>query len=240
MANWQEFKEHSVRSGLGTALCVMLPTETKYHILSAVESLPAVFGSPNTIEYSTTTNMNVTNIPGKNSTENIEINIPYNIDNISLCNKIKGVKCKYAYIDLDDFSGQEFIAEARYHMGEVGTDSVKTIVITLTVFSAEEDITTDLYDLYMDTVVFDDTIPSVVRLSTTGENTMSSLPIVCNPSSATLVASSNSTEIATFTKSTTGDNYEIKAVKVGSCIVKVVASATGYATNQREIKVIVE
>lgn len=240
MANWQEFKEHSVRSGLGTALCVMLPTETKYHILSAVESLPAVFGSPNTIEYSTTTNMNITNIPGKNSTENIEINIPYNIDNISLCNRIKGVKCKYAYIDLDDFSGQEFIAEARYHMGEVGTDAIKTIVLTLTVFSAEEDITTDLYDLYMDTIVFDDTIPSVVRLSATGENTMLSLPIVCNPSSATLAASSTSTEIATFTKSTTGDNYEIKAVKAGSCIVKVVASATGYATNQREIKVIVE
>ena len=125
-------------------------------------------------------------------------------------------------------------------MGEVGTDAIKTIVITLTVFSAEEDITTDLYDLYMDTIVFDDTIPSVVRLSVTGENTMLSLPIVCNPSSATLVASSNSTEIATFTKSTTGDNYEIKAVKAGSCIVKVVASATDYANNQREIKVIVE
>ena len=95
MANWQEFKEHSVRSGLGTALCVMLPTETKYHILSAVESLPAVFGSPNTIEYSTTTNMNVTNIPGKNSTENIEINIPQTIDIVSqLCYTINIYKRK--------------------------------------------------------------------------------------------------------------------------------------------------
>ena len=237
MANWQEFKEHSVRSGLGTALCVMLPTESKYHILSAVESLPAVFGSPNTIEYSTTTNMTITNVPGKNSTENIEVNIPYNLDNISLCNKIKGVKCKYAYIDLDDFSGQEFMAEARYHMGEVGTDSIKTIVLTLTVSSAEEDITPDLYDLYEDTVTFEDNIPSVIRL---GVGKKYSLPIVCEPSSATLTATSGSESVATFTKATSGSNYEITGVAQGSCIVKIVATATDYADNQREIKVIVE
>ena len=237
MANWQEFKEHSVRSGLGTALCVMLPTESKYHILSAVESLPAVFGSPNTIEYSTTTNMTITNIPGKNSTENIEINIPYNLDNISLCNKIKGVKCKYAYIDLDDFSGQEFMAEARYHMGEVGTDSIKTIVLTLTVSSAEEDITPDLYDLYEDTVTFEDNIPTVLRLKVGDKY---SLPVVTSPTTATITASSGAVAIATFAKSASGSNYEVTAVANGSCIVKIVATATGYAENQREIKVIVE
>lgn len=240
MANWQEFKEHSVRSGLGTALCVMLPSESKYHILSAVESLPAVFGSPNTLEYSTTTNMNVTNIRGKNTTENIEINIPYNLDNISLCNRIKGVKCKYAYIDLDDFSGQEFVAEASYHMAEVGTDSIKTIVLVLTVFSAEEDITLDLYDLYMDTVTFDDNLPSVVRLTASGDTSTLVLPIVCTPSTAKITATSGAETIATFNKQANGDKYEIKASKAGSCIVKVVAKETDYADNQREIKVIVE
>lgn len=238
MANWQEFKEHSVRSGLGTALCVMLPTESKYHILSAVESLPAVFGSPNNIEYSTTTNMNVTNIRGKNTTENIEINIAYNLDNISLCNKIKGTKCKYAYIDLDDFSGQEFVAEASYHLAEIGTDSVKSIVLVLTVFSAEEDITLDLYDLYMDTVVFDDNIQGVLRL---GVGKTYKLPVVCTPSTATIKVSPETDSIATITKAPTGDNdYIITAVAKGSRIVKIEASATGYAENQREIKVIVE
>lgn len=240
MPNWNEFREHSVRSGLGTALCVMHPSESKYHILSAVDSLPAVFGSPNSIEYSTTTNMSVTNIRGKNTTENIEINIPYNLDNITLCNKIKGVKCKYAYIDLDDFSGQEFSAEASYHLAEIGTDSVKTIVLVLTVFSAEEEITKDLYDLYMDTVTFDDNLPSVVRLTSSGDTSTLVLPIVCKPSSATLTPSSGAEAIATFSKQATGDKYEIKAVKAGSCIVKVVAKATDYADNQREIKVIVE
>ena len=234
MANWTEFREHSVRSGLGTALCVMLPNETKYHILSAVDSLPAVFGTPNTIEYSTTTNMSITSIPGKNTTESVEINIPYNLDNITLCDKINGIKAKYAYIDLDDFSGQEFVAEARYHMGEVGTENVKTIVITLTVSSAETTITKDLYDLYMDTVIFDDTIPNVVRIAKSGT---SDVAITTTPTTTPSVSSS-ATGVATATY--TSGKVTISGVAEGSCIVTVVASADDYATNQREIKVIVE
>ena len=234
MSKWNEFREHSVRSGLGTSLCVMLPSESKYHILSAVESLPPVFGSPNSIEYSTTTNMNITNIRGKNTTENIDINIPYNLDNITLCNKIKGVKCKYAYIDLDDFSGQEFSAEASYHLAEVGPDSVKTIVLVLTVFSAEEDITKDLYDLFMDTIIFDDNIPSVVRLTGTEK---SEIVIATTPSTTPSVSTtSDSVATATFKDG----KVTITGVAKGSCIVTIEASADEYASNQREIKVIVE
>lgn len=234
MANWQEFKEHSVRSGIGTALCVMLPSESKYHILSAVESLPAVFGSPNNLEYSTTTNMSVTNVPGKNTTENIEINIPYNIDSISLCNKIKRVKCKYAYIDLDDFSGQEFTAEASYHLAEIGTDSIKTIVLVLTVFNAEEEITKDLYDLFMDTIIFDDNIPSVVRVGIA-----STEDIVVSTNPTTTPTLTNTSESVANAKLESG-KLTITGVAKGSCILKIEATAEDYASNQREIKVIVE
>lgn len=236
--SWQEFKEHSVKSGLGTALCVMLPNESKYHILCAVESLPAVFGTPNTIEYSTTTNKNITNITGKNTTENIEINIAYNIDNITLCNKIKDVQCKYAYIDLDDFTGQEFTATARYHMAEVGVDSIKQIVLSLTVFSAEETITKDLYDYYMDTIVLDN-IPSVVRVEASKTK---EIIVALEPSTATIPAQlpNTSSSVATASYDTSSKKITIQGVAKGSCIITVEATATDYASNQREIKVIVE
>lgn len=237
MANWNEFREHSVKSGLGTACCVMLPHESKYHIFSATESLPAVFGTPNNLEYSTTTNMTVTNVPGKNTTENIEFNIPYNLDNISLCNKVAGVKCKWAYIDLDDFSGQEFVAEARYHMAEVGTDSIKTIVVNLSVSSAEPTITKDLYDYYQDTITFEDTIPPVVRIAGTGKV---EIKVVTEPGTATFKISSSASSIATVPESLTGNTLTITGVAPGSCIVKIEASASEYASNEREIKVIVE
>ena len=235
--SWKEFKEHSVKSGIGTALTVMFDGNTKYSILCAVESLPAVFGTPNTIEYSTTTNWTITNVRGKNSTENVEINIPYNLDNISLCERIKGKTLKYAYIDLDDFSGQEFVAEASYHMAEVGTDSVKMIVLSLTVTSATDGITDDLYDLFMDTVSFEDTLPSVIRLSA-GNTSGQTIVVGVEPSDASVVATSSAQTIATATLS--GTSLSIKPVKAGSTFVELTASASNYAGNSRKIKVIVE
>lgn len=233
--SWNEFKEHSVKSGIGTALTVMHEENTKYSIFCAVESLPAVFGTPNTIEFSSTTNWTITNVRGKNTTENIEINIPYNVDNIALCEKVKGKTLKYAYIDLDDFTGQEFVAEASYHMAEVGTDSIKMIVLSLTVKSATDGITEDLYDLFMDTVSFDDTIPSVVRIDGTETKT---IKFGVAPSGATVTANSESADVATATYAT--GTLTIKGVKAGSTFVNIDATNTNYASNSRRIKVIVE
>lgn len=235
---WKEFKEHSVKSGIGTALCYMLPSESKYHILSAVESLPAVFGSPNTIEFSSTTNWNITNVRGKNTTENIEINIPYNLDNIAICEAIKGLKVKYAYIDLDDFTAQEFAGEASYHIAEIGSDSIKMIVLTISVSSAEESITEDVYDLFMDTVAFDENIPSVVRLDLSSKESQS-IVVACEPST-TIIAEPINTSTSIVTSSYESGKLTLTAVAKGSAMVTLNASATDYAPNSRKIKVIVE
>lgn len=232
---FQEFKEHAVRAGLGTALCVMLPDETKYHILSAVESIPSVFGTPNTIEYSSTTNMNITNVKGKNTTETPEFVIPYNIDNINLMNKIKGIRCKYAIIDLDDFSGQTFVGEASYRLSEVSTDAIKTITMTLAISEASETIETDLYDLFQDTVSFETSLPSVVEILKGDTQT---IQVVNTPSTASVTVSSSAQSIATA-EITTGA-LKITAVAEGSCIVTIKATANDYASNERAIKVFVK
>lgn len=233
---FQEFKEHGVRAGLGTALCIMLPSETKYHILSAVESIPSVFGTPNMIEFSSTTNMNITNVKGKNSVETPEFTIPYNIDNINLMEKIKGISCKFAIIDLDDFSGQTFVGEPSYRMGEVGTDSIKTIVMSVAVSDANESIETDLYDLFQDTVAFETSLPNVVEVAKTG--TPETIVIATTPSTATLSATSSSASIATA--EITSGKLTITGVAAGSCIITIKATETDYASNERAIKVIVK
>lgn len=235
--SWKEFKEHSVKSGVGTALCYMLPSESKYHILAPVESLPAVFGTPNTIEYSTTTNWSITNVRGKNTTENVEVNIAYNLDNIAIAEKVKGQKVRYAYIDLDDFTAQEFVAEASYHIAEIGTDGIKTIVLTLAVSSAEESITEDVYDMFMDTITFEDTIPSVVRLSLT-ETDGTTIKVTCEPSDATITATNSSESVVTSTYAT--GTLTLKPKAKGSAIVTIKATGTDVADNSRKIKVIVE
>lgn len=235
--SFNEYKEHNVRAGLGTAFCIMKPNETKYHIVAAVESMPAVFGSPENITFSSTTNMAVTNVPGKNTTENVTVNIPYNLDNIALMDEIVKTKCKFAYIDLEDFSGQEFVATPSYHLAEVGTTSIKTIVVDLTVEDAKAKITQDLYDLFQDTISFESTIPGNIVLE--GVET-AEFNIATTPTSANITTESSATGVATA--SFTSGKLTITGVKAGSTIVtiKAVDSTNAYASNSRRIKVIVE
>lgn len=235
--SFNEYKEHNVRAGLGTAFCIMKPNETKYHIVAAVESMPAVFGSPENITFSSTTNMAVTNVQGKNTTENVTVNIPYNLDNIALMDEIVGTKCKFAYIDLEDFSGQEFVATPSYHLAEVGTASIKTIVVDLTVEDAKPKITDDLYDLFQDTISFESTIPGNIVLEGTGK---AEFIISTTPTSANVNVESSATGVATA--SFTSGKLTITGVKAGSTIVtiKAVDSTNAYASNSRRIKVIVE
>lgn len=238
MADFKEFKEHGLRAGLGTALCYMLPSESKYHVLCPVESLPAVFGTPEDITYSTTTNKNISHVKGKNTTENIEISLPYNIDYINVMNKIKDVNCKYAYIDLDDFTGQEFVGEASYHMAEVGTDAIKSIILNISVSEANEVITKDLYDLFMDTITFESSLPTVVKLNLATKTSVS-YPIVVDPSTAVIaspITSSDSIVTATYTEG----KLTLTGIAKGSATVTINATADGLAANSREIKVIVE
>lgn len=230
-----EFKESNVRAGLGTALCVMKPNETKYHILSAVESLPAVFGNPENIEYSSTTNYSVTNVKGKNSIENVSVVVPYNLDNIYLLEDIKDVKCKFAYIDLDDFTGQTFVATPTYYMSEVATGSIKTITVYLTIENAESSIKTDLYDLYMDTVAFESTIPSTVVLKGTAS---AEYQVVVSPTTASATATCKDTAVATATL--VSGKLTITGKAAGSTIVTIDAEGSGLAGNKRYIKVIIQ
>lgn len=232
-----EHKEHAVRAGLGTALCVMKPDEEKYHILSAVESIPSVFGTPNMIEFSSTTNMSITNVKGKNSVETPEFTLPYNIDNIVLLEEIKGITCKFAIIDLDDYSGVTFVGEVSYRLNEIGTDSIKTLTMSVAVSEANEGIELDLYDLFQDTVAFETTLPFVVEVAVSGTKTFK---IATTPSTAAVAVVDDSDGDTIATASITTGTLSIKGVAKGSRIVEIKATNSGYASNKRNIKVIVK
>lgn len=240
MADWKEFQEHGVRAGLGTALCVRIPSknETKYHIFTAVESLPAVFGSPESITFSSTTNMSVTSVKGKNTTESVEITIPYNIDNIVMLDDMSGEICDFAYIDLDDFSGQEFSGEVSYHLSEVSTDSIKTITVNIAVSTPKSQITLDLYDLFEDTVAFSNSLPTVVRMKTSESKTVA---VNLVPADATMtVSTGTSSSVATATKEVSSNAVKIEAKAKGTTMFEINATKEDYASNKRTIKVIVE
>lgn len=239
---WTEhkFEEHGVRIGLGTAFCYMNThnNETKYHILGAVESMPEVTGEVSNIEYSTTTNPTTSNVPGKKSLNNPEISFPYNLDMIYKLRELKGKELQFAYIDLDDFSGQEFAGKLDYRVGEISTEGVKVIVVSITTTRINDDISTDLYDLYQDTIRFKGGIPTSVVLSLDSNET-AELPVETVQTS-TLSATSDTTGVCTVALA--NGKLTITPVAAGSADVKISAVAgTGVdlAGNDRYIKVIV-
>ena len=187
--------------------------------------------------------MSITLLQGKRSTSQVEEVIPYNIDNIVICDNIAGKKLKYAYIDLEDFSGHEFIAQASYRVSDVDPGSPKTITVALTVYQANENVTRDLYDVYEDTVAIDE-IPTTIYLKKT-DTTGTDIIFGLTPSTATIAIDSTETiGVNSDVSATVASNkLTIKAgasAKVGSGIVYVKATATGYASNYRAIKVILE
>ena len=236
--SFNEFKEYWVSSGVGTILAVMKPGESKYQILWATTSIPSFAGSRESIDYSTTSNETISKIPGKKTTNEVEVNIAWNRDTINLANEICDQDLQYAVIDLNDFTGWEFVANASYRMADVSPDSAKEMVLQLTVKSVENYATVDFYDTYMDTIVFGE-LPQVVHLSKNSDATNGkTYNVVTEPSGASATATSSASSIATASIAT--GTLTIKPAAVGDTTVVVSASATGYASAQREILVIVE
>ena len=236
--SFNEFKEYWVSSGVGTILAVMLPGQSKYQILWATTSIPSFAGSRESIDYSTTSNETITKIPGKKTTNEVEVEIAWNRDTINLANEICDQDLQYAVIDLNDFTGWEFVANASYRMADVAPDSAKQMVLQLTVKSVESYATVDFYDMYMDTIVFGE-LPQVVHLSLANDKTSGKkYKVITEPSVATTTATSSSSTIATA--SIASETLTITPVAVGSTTIVVSASASEYASAKREILVIVE
>lgn len=245
--SFTEFKEYGLMSGVGWGLCYMKQNETKYHVLVPVESLPEIYSAPNTIEYSSTTNKKISSVPGKVSVNDIDIPVPYNLDVRNALEEINGKEIAFAYIDLEKFMGVTFVGIPTYRLSEIATDNIATITLNLKVVSASDGILTDLYDLYEDTISFNDNLPTIVELSSTVEDEKKvTLTINTTPSDATTTWKVASTGIVKVgggsldTGSVEEGKLEVEATKKGATIITLTSTSSGFASNKREIKVFVD
>lgn len=230
----REYKEGIVYSGLGTALCVMFENDTKYHFFTAVPELPALADSPDTIDYSTTTNKSITHSKGKETINDVEITMPNNLDNIRLCKKVEDKLLKWAYINLDNYTATLFTATLSYRNADIATDSPNEIAATLVVHSKENGIVEDVYDLFEDTVTFNEDIPEVVVVT---DKVETKIKVVTDPAEASLAVSSSSESI-TGTVSNAEGYVKFTPAKAGSAIITIKATASNYGSNEKYIKVI--
>lgn len=228
--NFEEFKEHSVKSGLGVILAYKNTDDTKYHIVCPLASIPAIAGSKNTIDYSTTSNGAITKIPGKKTTNDVEINFPWNADYVAIMDAISDITLDYAVIDLATGLGWKFKAEATYRMSDVDPENVFEGVLQLTVSSVEDKASDDMLSVYMDTITFENAINGDYDM---GVSSSMTLNIVTDPATATItVESTNSAITAAYSNGVVTITSSASAA-TGYVIIS--ATATDYAPASRKI-----
>jgi len=251
--DFKEIKEYGAYSGLGTILAHKNLGDTKYHITCVTTTIPSIFGTQNTIEWSSTSNSAITQIPAKKTTNSVEIPFLWNADNISIMDDIADKELQYAIINLDDGTGWKFKAKASYHLNEATADSAREGTLQLTITSVEDKASNDLLTLYMDTITFDGAIPQRIEVTASaGDNHTKYIDLMPNPSGATISVDTNyagySSSIASASIVTTsGDAHEGQLKIDGQTgqagkytYVKVTASQSGYASASRMIYVVVK
>lgn len=238
--DFREIKEYGASSGLGTILAHKNMNDTKYHITCVTTTIPSIFGSQNTIEWSSTSNNAITQIPAKKSTNSVEIPFLWNADNIDIMDSIADKELQYAVINLDDGTGWKFNAKASYRMNDASADSAREGILQLTISSVKDRASFDLLDVYMDTISYDGSIPQKVEVSASSgaDDHTQEIAFTTNPDDASISVESSSTSIATISYET--GKVTITGVAVGTCYVTIKATKSNYAGANRKIYVIVK
>lgn len=237
--DFKEFKETAVKSGVGVILGAIFPGNTKYSIVTALPSIPSIAGSRNTIDYSTTSNLAISKIPAKKTTNEVEIPFPYTLDTDRIMKELADQDVQYAIIDLETGLGWKFIANLSYRLNDVSPDNALEGTMQLTVSHVEDTASRDMLSVYMDTATFESPIPRRITLSLANDASGKKISITTDPSGATVSATSDTS--ATVTASYASGALTITPKAVGTAYVSVkIASSTTYAGNQRDIYVVVE
>lgn len=238
--DFKEFKETAVKSGVGVILGAIFPGNTKYSIVTALPSIPSIAGSRNTIDYSTTSNLAISKIPAKKTTNEVEIPFPYTLDTDRIMKELADQDVQYAIIDLETGLGWKFIANLSYRLNDVSPDSALEGTMQLTVSHVEDTASRDMLSVYMDTATFESPIPRRITLSLSKDASGKKISITTDPSEASVASVSDTTSVASATY---GDGtVTIMPKAVGTTYVSlIIKGATGtYAKNQRDIYVVVE
>lgn len=232
---YKQFKAHAVQSGEGLALVYKLPSETKYHILCALETVPSIMGQAESIEYDVTTDNAKGKIKGKLTLEEADVSFMGNRDTYTVMKSLKNQQIQFATLNLNDWTAWKFVAEISYKQDEATSGDILKGTLHLTPSSAEEDFTNDFYDLYQDTITFESIINPSIEIA---EDEVYTVNVITDPAGATCTVENTGASIATATYASGALTITGKAA--GSCVITLKASLANYASNFRTIHVVVK
>lgn len=218
---------------MGSALFVK-KASGKYSLFLPVTDLPATGSAPDQQETTTTTSRRKTYTAARQDTPQKEFTFFPHRDNYMILDEYYNKSASFLQIK-EDGTAWSFEGKVSYYDDAVSTNSVSTGKLVITTSSAAEKPVLNVYDIIEDTVTITNAIDTVVELAAKGTKEIN---VVTDPAEATIAAESDTDAVATAAVS--GSKVTITAVKAGSAIIKINATAAGNASGFTTVLVIVK
>lgn len=233
-----KYIEDRAQSGYSAGIFVKEQGDTKYELLIASESVPSIFGSPNSFEFDLLQSPNIGKVQGKMTLEDKEIEFLLHRDNVYRLETFKGLLLDFLYLT-PDFVGWHFTGTLSYRPNDAGAETLKG-TMTITPMSVDNTPILDCRSLIEETICFTDVIPAYVK--SVDASTGKSVAIVCDTADFDITVSfvdefgevDTTSATATVTDPTAGAKSGSvlfkKAGTKANIIAIVTVSKTGYAS----------
>ena len=217
-----KYLEHKGQTGYRAAILVKEQSAQLYSLLVASETVPSVFGTPDSFEFDLLNSPVKGKIAGKMSLDDKEVEVLHHRDNVYRFEKLKNKVLDFMVVD-SSFVGYKFSGTLSYRMNDASADVLRG-TYTITPMSADPNPVLDARSLCQETLCFADVVPDTVKA---GDKI--TLSVVQTSASATFTAAkinANGTE----TPEVSAISDSVFTAPTGGGLYAITASATGYAS----------
>jgi len=203
----------------------------KYSLFMPLTGTGENGSAPDQLEKTVIGNPTKTYVSGRK--DNPQITIPFyaHRDNYRIVEAAKLQPQDFLRVN-PDLTGIKYSGEVDYSTDNTDVGSLIQGTLTITV-NSYDGFVDNVSDLIENTAIITSSVPEKVTVKTTGAGNTASFKVETAPSTATVSATSETTSVATATASS--GTVTITGVAVGTCIVEIATSATGYAPFKRTV-----
>lgn len=221
-----QYKETRALSGYKSAWLVKMPSETKYSLLCATESVPYVFGDKETFEFNLLQMPTMGQVEGKYSIEPQDIDVLHHRDNVYRFEKLRGKTLDFMTINAE-YVGYKFTGTVDYRPNSAEAD-INRATVTITPMSAS---VTPVYNArpeIMETLCFASSIPETIKLTDTIDLSVLNKGATLVTYSAVKIADGTNEETDATADVTTTDPTKVSFSSAG--LYAITAKATDYGS----------
>ena len=163
-----KYQEHRAQSGYRTAILVRESSDNatgKYSLLLASETVPAIFGTPETFDFDLLNSPVKGKVEGKTSLDSTDVECLLHRDNVYRLFKLKDKVLDFLYLT-PDFVGYKFSGTITFRPNEASADVLRG-TYTITPMSADPNPIFDCRGIIAETLCFEDAIPESIESTDT-------------------------------------------------------------------------